>query len=356
MNYHKFRKGARNYCMGNITIKDIAKIAGVSYSTVSRALSGAPGISSATRERIIKICDEKGYRANALARSLINKKTNVLGLIVPEVTNPFYSELSLEIETYARKLGYNIMLCNSLNDHARTEELFNFLLSHRVDGILHASSRIYSADMLKNYSSSIPFILIGTAPAECNSILNTISTDNYEGGRIAAQYLLSLGHRDIFYMGYREGSTSHQLRLLGFNSVMEEAGLKPVILENPSNGSSIAKGYELCRPVFSKPFRQTAMFAATDSMALGAMKAAGEYHISIPGDLSLLSYDNTIFSSLPRISLSTVDQRKQLLARAAVDLMMQLLGHPFNDQHMHQLIRPSLVIRNSCRELTSKGG
>lgn len=261
------------FLMGNVTIKDIAKVAGVSYSTVSRALSGSHEISSATRDRILKICDEKGYRANALARSLINNKTNVIGLIVPEVTNPFYSEISLEIETYARQLGYNIMLCNSLNDEDRTEDLFNFLLSHRVDGILHASSRIYSADRLKKYCSSIPFVLVGTAPAECRSIMNTISTDNYEGGRIAAKYLLSLGHRDIFYLGYREGSTSHQLRLLGFNSVLEEAGLKPRILENPTNGSSLAAGYKLCREAFAQPFHQTAMFAATDSMALGAIKA-----------------------------------------------------------------------------------
>ena len=110
--------------MRHVTIKDIARIAGVSTSTVSRALSGSKELSEATRERIVKICNEQGYRVNALARSLIRSRTNVIGLIVPEVTNPFYAEISLGIETHARELGYNVMLCNSQQDTKTTEELY----------------------------------------------------------------------------------------------------------------------------------------------------------------------------------------------------------------------------------------
>jgi LacI family transcriptional regulator len=124
----------------HITIKDIARIAGVSTSTVSRALSNSPELSEQTRQRILEICRQEGYRVNALARSLICNKTNVIGLIVPEVTNPFYAELSLGIETHARSLGYNMILCNGQNDPKVTEELFGFLISHQVDGIILASS------------------------------------------------------------------------------------------------------------------------------------------------------------------------------------------------------------------------
>ncbi|MBD9068820.1 MAG: LacI family transcriptional regulator, partial [Butyricicoccus sp.] len=126
--------------MRHVTIKDIARIAGVSTSTVSRALSGSKELSEATRERIVKICNEQGYRVNALARSLIRSRTNVIGLIVPEVTNPFYAEISLGIETHARELGYNVMLCNSQQDTKTTEDLFGFLISHQVDGIILANS------------------------------------------------------------------------------------------------------------------------------------------------------------------------------------------------------------------------
>lgn len=337
--------------MGNVTIKDIAKLAGVSYSTVSRALSGSREISEATRQRIQKICRDQGYQANALARSLINKKTNVIGLIVPEVTNPFYSEVSLEIETYARQQGYNIMLCNSLNNPETTANLFDFLLSHRVDGIIQASSKIYSQDEMHKRSVSLPFVLIGTAPAECNTFLASASTDNYAGGRLAAKHLLSRGHKNVFYLGYRSGSTSHQLRLLGFSTAFQEAGLTPHILKNPHHGSSIDAGFELCKAAFQEDFKETALFAATDSMALGALKAAEEYGLSIPDDLSVLSYDNTIFASLPRISLTAVDQRIKELSKSAVDMVIRMIESKDSFAPKQMLIKPALVIRNSVKTI-----
>ena len=128
------RKEAASH-MRHVTIKDIARIAGVSTSTVSRALSGSKELSEATRERIVKICNEQGYRVNALARSLIRSRTNVIGLIVPEVTNPFYAEVSLGIETHARQLGYNVMLCNSQQDTKTTEELLGFFPGPQVAGL-----------------------------------------------------------------------------------------------------------------------------------------------------------------------------------------------------------------------------
>ena len=140
----------------HITIKDIARIAGVSTSTVSRALSNSPELSEQTRQRILEICRREGYRVNALARSLICNKTNVIGLIVPEVTNPFYAELSLGIETHARSLGYNVILCNGQNDTKVTEELFGFLISHQVDGIILASSeRRHSSAAMRSTRSAL---------------------------------------------------------------------------------------------------------------------------------------------------------------------------------------------------------
>ena len=146
----------------HITIKDIARIAGVSTSTVSRALSNSPELSEQTRQRILEICRREGYRVNALARSLICNKTNVIGLIVPEVTNPFYAELSLGIETHARSLGYNMILCNGQNDPKVTEELFGFLISHQVDGIILASSQQDAGTMIQNFAPRLPTVLLGT--------------------------------------------------------------------------------------------------------------------------------------------------------------------------------------------------
>lgn len=185
----------------HITIKDIARIAGVSTSTVSRALSNSPELSEQTRQRILEICQREGYRVNALARSLICNKTNVIGLIVPEVTNPFYAELSLGIETHARSLGYNVILCNGQNDAKVTEELFGFLISHQVDGIILASSQQDAGTMIQKFVPRLPTVLLGTPALVSGDEVNSVCIDNLAGGRLAAEHLLELGHRDIVYLG-----------------------------------------------------------------------------------------------------------------------------------------------------------
>ena len=204
----------------HITIKDIARIAGVSTSTVSRALSNSPELSEQTRQRILEICRREGYRVNALARSLICNKTNVIGLIVPEVTNPFYAELSLGIETHARSLGYNIILCIGQNDPKVTEELFGFLISHQVDGIILASSQQDAGTMIQNFAPRLPTVLLGTPALVSGDEVNSVCIDNLAGGRLAAEHLLELGHRDIVYLGNRPNSLTHQLRLRGFTEMM----------------------------------------------------------------------------------------------------------------------------------------
>ena len=322
----------------HITIKDIARIAGVSTSTVSRALSNSPELSEQTRQRILEICQREGYRVNALARSLICNKTNVIGLIVPEVTNPFYAEVSLGIETHARQLGYNVMLCNSQQDTKTTEELFGFLTSHQVDGIILANSHSDAPRWIQQFAPHLPTVLLGT-PASLS------------GGRLAAEYLLSLGHRSIAYLGHRSGSLTHQLRLRGFMEVLGKEGLTPTVIENTADSSSIGAGYELSRKLFNEGCPHTAIFAATDSLALGAMQAADEFGISIPDDLSLLGFDNIIYSSLPKITLSTIDQRKSLLAEAAVDILTQIIESDERDEFTHRMIRPALIRRSSCASI-----
>lgn len=334
-----------------VTIKDIARIAGVSTSTVSRALSGSPELSEQTRKRILAICRKECYRVNALARSLICNKTNVIGLIVPEVTNPFYAELSLGIETHARSLGYNVMLCNSLSDAKTTEELFGFLISHQVDGIILASAQSDAATMIQTFAPRLPAVLLGTPALIGGDNVNSVCVDNLAGGHLAAEHLLALGHRDIVYLGYRPDSPTHQLRLRGFAETLAKAGITPKILENPHDSSSIEIGCELSRTLFQNDCTATAIFAATDSMALGVLQAAGECGISVPEDISLLGFDNIIYSSLPKIELSTIDQRKQLLAEAAVDLLTRIIDSDEQDEFTHRMIRPTLIPRRSCRHI-----
>lgn len=335
--------------MRHVTIKDIARIAGVSASTVSRALNGSTELSEATRRRILEICQQEGYHVNVLARSLIKNRTNILGLIVPEITNPYYSELSFAVETYARERGYNIMLCNSLYNSLTTEKLFEHLISHQVDGILLANSSNESAMLVRKFSPMVASVLIGTHGEEFNDI-NSVSVDNLTGGRLAGQHLLELGHKNIIYAGFRSENMSHLLRFRGFCKVLKDAGLEPEVLENKEDHSSISCGYELGKAIFSAPLKHTAIFASTDSLALGILKAADECSISIPEDISLLGFDNILYSSLPRITLSTVDQQKQLQAEAAVDMLLDLIESRSKNAKgsVRRLICPELIKRGSC--------
>ena len=172
--------------MARTTIKDIARIAGVSVTTVSRALNDAPEIRPETRERILRICREQGFRINYLARSLVSSRTHVLGVVLPDLSGPFHAALSLHLERYARERGYQILLCCGRPGDDRIDDLFAFLVSQRVDGILLVSASSAAQELLPSRAQGIPSVLLGDVPPEasCRRI-NAVSTDNYVGGATA---------------------------------------------------------------------------------------------------------------------------------------------------------------------------
>lgn len=243
------------------------------------------------------------------------------------------------------------MLCNSQQDTKTTEELFGFLISHQVDGIILANSHSDAPRWLQQFAPHLPTVLLGTPASLSGDEVNSVCIDNLAGGRLAAEYLLSLGHRSIAYLGHRSNSLTHQLRLRGFMEVLGRVGLTPTVIENNAESSSIGAGYELSRKLFNEGCPHTAIFAATDSLALGAMQAADEFGVAIPDDVSLLGFDNIIYSSLPKITLSTIDQRKSLLAEAAVDILTQIIESDERDEFTHRMIRPALIRRASCASI-----
>lgn len=335
--------------MHRVTIKDIAELAGVSYASVSRAINGSGKISEEKRQRILKICEQEGYRVNVLARNLSRRKTNIIGVVVPSVANPFYSDIILHIGLRARELGYHLMLCNSLYDDRTEEEVIRFLTDQQVDGIILASAQHYSIGIAKMYQKSVPIVLLGGAYREEELYdANLVGLDNRAGGRIAAEYLLSLGHRKIIYAGHRPKSMTHKLRLAGFQDALPAEGVTLTVLENKDNHSSIDNGVVIGKKLFAEHKDCTAIFAATDSLALGIMRAADEAGVRIPEDVSLLGFDNIVYGALPKIDLSTIDQRKEQMAAAAVDMLRELMEHDEAGAYIHKTIRPELLIRNTC--------
>ena len=291
--------------MKNVTLKDVAKAAGVSYATVSRALSGSSQIGSETRERVLKLCDEMGYTTNFVARSMVTKRTNLIGLVVPSVDNQFMSELAYHAEVSARAHGYNIMLCDSGPDLKQEKTVFKLLLGRQVDGILIVPQSSKSYDNLKSYLDQVPTVFLSENLR--SQPQSYVAVDNSRGTYLGTQYLYELGHRDILYFGQRPGSTTHQLRADGYMKACHEFNLTPHFFNSEYSRSSIQGGYQLAKELFRKPLDCTAVFAATDSNALGILTAADEMGIDIPGHLSLIGFDNISATALSRIDLTTVD-------------------------------------------------
>lgn len=339
--------------MHHITIKDIARMAGVSVTTVSRALNNAPEIREETRAHILEICSREGYRTNLLARSLISNRTNVLGVVLPDLSSPFHAALALHIETCASELGYQVMLCSGQPEDGRIDGLFDFLIGQQVDGILLTSASNSAMPLLERYQSTVPTVLLGAFVSAASPLrINSVSTDNYIGGWLAAGYLHRLGHREVIYLGMRSGSGTHLLRYQGFLDAAQELGMRVNTIHNPAAHSTIESGCRLGRELFAKPFPQTAMFAATDLMALGVLQAADECGISVPDRLSLLGFDDIDYAALPKIGLTTFSQRTEALARASVRLLLELIETGDSTEFTQRLLTPALIERTTCRSIT----
>lgn len=331
--------------MKNVTIKDIAKVAGVSYATVSRAISGSPEIGEETRQRVLKICREMGYTTNYVARSMVMKRTKLIGLILANIDNPFMSELAYHIEIRAREKGYNLMLCNSSHDPELERQVFTLLAGRQVDGIILVPSGSDSYENLKPYIARVPTVFMSENLRDLPE--SYVAVDNYRGTRLGTEYLYSLGHRSVLYLGRRKNSVTHQLRAEGYIDACRALNMEPTFCNSNFSLSSVQAGYQLARHLFQKPLRQSAIFAASDSLALGVMGAAGEAGIRIPEDLSLLGFDNITYTDLPRINLTTIDQPKKTMASMAVDVLLEKISDP-NAGYSHRILTPSLVERGTC--------
>ena len=333
--------------MKSVTLKDVAKAAGVSYATVSRALSGSPQIGSDTRERIIKLCDEMGYTTNYVARSMVMKKTDLIGLVVPSIDNQFMSELAYYAEMSARAHGYNIMLCNSGPDLKQEKTVVKLLLGRQLDGILIVPQSPKTYENIRAYTDQVPTVFLSENLRDQPQ--SYVAADNSRGTYIGTKYLYELGHRDILYFGRRH-STTHQLRAEGYMKACQELGLKQRFFNSEFSHSSINNGYQLAKDLFSKPIDYSAIFASTDSNAIGIMKAADELHIDIPGRLSLIGFDNIPSTSLPRLELTTIEQPKRDMAVQAVDMLRDKIENG-TQGYVHQILMPTLIKRSTCRAL-----
>ncbi|HBR01446.1 MAG TPA: LacI family transcriptional regulator [Ruminiclostridium sp.] len=334
--------------MGNVTIKDIARLAGVSPSTVSRAFNSRAGVGPEVKQKILDICVQTGYMPNALARGLVKKKTSTIGIMVPDVRSPFYADIIACAEAAARTMDYDVIWCNNFRDYEREEKYFRLFIENRLEGVIICPVGVESMDRLDKYIALMPTVVLGDRTFRKD--ISHISTDNYSGGCIAADYLIDLGHKDLMFVSLKEDIINYQQRLKGFKDTAERRGAHFRCLPgNTSEQDGLERGYHIFKNFLESGERMPeGVFAATDATALGIIKLCEEKRIRIPEEFSLIGFDDIIYSSLPRIMLTTVAQGKQELTEGALQILLKLIQNPTSKEFYETIVTPKLVERNSC--------
>ncbi len=333
------------------TIKDIAKEAGISYSAVSRALNGLKGVSDETRDRVKKIAEEMEYFPNAVARGLVQQETGTLGLIIPDITNPFYPELARSIEEKASKAGYSTFLCNTNYDLEKEESYLMKLIEKRVDGIILApvSSRTNMLEEKKKLP--VPCVYLGNAPD--NTKYSYVITDNIRGGYLAARTLIEKGYRNIGFIGGTDGGSSVDERFMGFRDAMERYNIplneKYIRLENWRRKT----GYEIMEQMINSNDFPEAVAAGNDFLALGIIQKIREKGLRVPEDIAVIGFDDIPNAAWPEIELSTIRQPKIQMGESAVELLLEQIKDKKDKNHesagpVRIILDPELILRKTC--------
>ena len=343
--------------MKRATIKHVAQATGYSIATVSLVINNKPvSIPRTTRDSILKAAEALHYRPNQLAVSMITKRSKVLGLIIPDNSNEFFAELSKSIERAARRAGYGLIYGNSANDSQRDLAYMRMFADRQVDGIILArSAALLYGDDEKSAAymqeSAIPFITVDRAVPGSGAA--SVSADHFRGGYIATRHLLELGHRRIgAYTGPSDVASSNE-RLAGYRAALTEAGV-PFCEEFVVEGNYQLGGERRALTKFLNQ-RVSAVFSFNDLMAFGLYREMRAAHLSVPGDLSIVGFDNVFFGDLVDPPLTTVSQPVDEMGACVVRTLLELIEHhTLGQEQQHQVFPPRLVVRGSTAPYREK--
>jgi DNA-binding LacI/PurR family transcriptional regulator len=307
------------------TIKDIAKRAGVSHSTVSRALRGSPLISDETTERIRLIAQEMGYHPSAAARSLKTNQTGALGVIVRNIDDPFFSEILQGIEDIAQSEGYSLFISSSQNKTDRERLIVKAMREHRVDGVIICSTAFSASQSRELVEHSVPIVVVNNQSAE--DYRYAIHHDDVDGSRQITRHLIELGHRRIAYLGNSISGRTTLDRLSGFQQEMHSAGLPiPSGYIHQVPGGEPEHGLAGVEHFLNLAGKPSALVCFNDMMAIGVLQGFQQAGVSIPRECSVTGFDNIVLSAYTLPPLTTFDQPKHFIGAEAARLLLNMLG------------------------------
>lgn len=342
-----------------VTLRELASALGVHASTVSRVLNGHRDarLSEATRARILALAAETGYRPNRLARSLKTQRTHLLGVLVPDIANPFFAVLLRAVEDAARGAGCNVILCNTDDEPARCEQHLRVLGEGHVDGLLIATAHRDDPHITRLRGTRLPYVLVNRRRDDPND--SWVITDDRGGARQAVRHLAALGHTRIAHIhGPRDVSTT-AARLAAYTETLAELGLPRQDEWAVDGGLSETGGERGMAALLALPAarRPTAVFAANDLAALGAMNVARAAGLRVPADLSVVGYNDLPLAARLTPALTTVRVPHYELGRQASEVLLRLLaGAPGAAERPVQIVLPTnLVVRDSTSAPPARG-
>lgn len=356
-------KQFQNYCIGGIflerkgiTIYDIAKEAGVSPATVSRVLTGSTNVKSEKRDKITALIEKYNYKPNALARGLSDTKTHVIGILTADIRNPFYASVFVSCERAANKRGYTLVLCNSLNDNSMEEHYLEKFEEQRVDAIILVGGRVdelvsdpHYVEHINKISNSIPIVVTGKLDGtDCYQV----NIDQVHAMELLMNHLFLLGHTEIALLGGRDSVKSTFEKRQRYRQLLNRQGLplNTNLISEESGYDEIA-GYNEMTRLFETGDIPTAVIAINDFAAVGIMQAIFDHGLTVPKDISVVSFDNTFVSGMATPKLTSIDYNYEQYGEAIITTAINILEHIETPRVQH--FKSQLIIRDSCRTVSS---
>ncbi len=335
--------------MSRVSIKDIARAADVSHSTVSRALSDSPLVSAETKARIQHLAREMGYSPDALARSLVMGRTQTIGVVVTTITDPFIAEIVQAIENTAHDHGYTVILASSSSEPEREIAAVEMLRSKRVDGVIVTSSRVGALYQRHLDRLGVPVVLLNSHSEYAGPYTFSISVDNRHGGFLATDHLVQLGHRRIAYITSAADHSDNQGRLDGYRQALTAAGIafEPTLVVEGTGRTDGGERALSALMALNRP--PTAVFCYNDMTAIGLLRASRLAGISVPRDLAVVGFDDIPFASYVHPPLTTIVQPKPEMGQQAVQMVLALMAKEGRDDRIvaNVVVQGQLIVRAS---------
>ncbi len=334
------------------TIKNIAERAGVSISTVSRVLSGKAKkyrISEHTEKDVIRIAKNLNYAPNQLARALRLRRTNTIGLIIPDISNPFFSSIARFIELESRKAGFSVMICDSEEDSEIERDSIKILGMRKVDGMIICpvgkESKYISAIVKQN----VPVVTVDRYFPELD--LAYVVSDNYHGSIDAVNHFIENGHQKIAFIQGLTDSSVNKDRLRGYKDALRMNGipLSDTMVVGDSFGEQ--SGYIGAKFLLNRSERPTAIFAGGNLISFGAMRAIAEENLSIPDDISIIAFDDQAFSGYLSTPMTTIGQKKEEIGKISIKLLLNQMNLESTTEQTGIMVPTELIVRKSVKKL-----